>query len=596
MPPPSEIPRFMNVVGWSLPMNYQPVHDCLRALGMPPYDQIEKETLSRVIERNWRTILLIVSTIAAILAGSTVLAVIARYRLAQSQKILARQASLLEQTSDGVFAVDAGYRITYWNRAACQLRGLSYQDVVGRRAEEILPWPGAGPEHESARRKFESDGCWQDRIQLRGPAGAVREVELAATAIRGAGREFAGAVVGLRDITERKNLEEQLFQSQKMQAVGLLAGGVAHDFNNLLTVINGYAEIALGAARRRGEPASNLDQILAAGRRAAELTQQLLAFSRKQILQPRAINLNALLSDMGQLLRRLIGENIELAVDLAPALPLVQADPGQIQQVILNLVVNARDATPPGGAIRLFTANVGPASVPAELRGQSANGFVLLTVADTGSGMDEAVRQRVFEPFFTTKELGKGTGLGLSTVYGIVRQSGGHIEVSSAPGEGSWFHVYLPAARVSEDSAGRPAEPLGPASGNECALVVEDQPDVRAFACEVLRGAGYRVIEAESPRAALDLARDEKLDVAVLLTDVVMPVMSGPELARALRVSRPAMKVLYMSGYAEDQVALHEAPGNGTAFIEKPFSIRDLELKVRGLLDGLEPLTGSGTL
>ncbi len=588
MPPPSGPQRFMNVVGWSLPMNYQPVHDCLRALGMPPYDRIEKETLSRIIERNWRTILLIVSIIAAILAGSTVLAVIARQRLAQSRKVLAQQASLLEQTSDAVFAVDSDYRITYWNRAAHQLRGLSADEVLGRRSDEVLPWPGRGDGLEPARRKFEAQSCWQEQIKLRGPTGSLREVELAATAIHRAGGEFAGAVVGLRDITERRNLEEQLRQSQKMQAVGLLAGGVAHDFNNLLTVINGYAEMAVTTARARGETAPHLNQILSAGRRAAELTQQLLAFSRKQILQPRAINLNALLSDMAELLRRLIGEDIELAIDLAPELSMVQADPGQVQQVVLNLVVNARDATPPGGIIRLFTSNVEPAEVPRELRDGPVNRFVMLTVADTGAGMEESVRQRIFEPFFTTKELGKGTGLGLSTVYGIVQQSGGHIEVSSAPGEGAWFHVYLPAVEASNASAQTVQTPA-PAPGSECALVVEDQVEVRAFACEVLRGAGYRVIEAESPRHALDLVRDGKLGIDVLLTDVVMPDMSGPELAHTLRAGRPAMRVLFMSGYAEDQVALRRSLGEGTAFIEKPFSVRDLELKVRALLDGIEP-------
>jgi PAS domain S-box-containing protein len=446
MPRPSAMNRFLNVAGWSLPMNYQPVRDCLRELNLPPYDRIERQTISRAIERNWRSILLIVSIVAAILAGSTMLAVIARHRLSRSQKILIRQASLLEQTSDGVFAVDAEYHITFWNRAAGQLCGLSPKQVLGLRPDEVIPGVGARQEHDEAKRKLESEGSWQGRIQVRRPDGALREVEVAATAIFGPDLRMTAAVAGMRDVTERKSLEEQLLQSQKMQAVGLLAGGVAHDFNNLLTVINGYAEIALVAARTNGVQARHLEQILSAGRRAAELTQQLLAFSRKQVLQPRPIDLNSLLNEMGHLLRRLIGEDIELSVHPAMELPLIQADPGQVQQVIMNLVVNAREATPSGGRISLSTAPVEAGNLPAELRGVASSGFVQLLVADTGVGMDDAVMKRIFEPFFTTKELGKGTGLGLSTVYGIVRQSGGHIEVSSAPGQGTCFTVYLPCA------------------------------------------------------------------------------------------------------------------------------------------------------
>jgi PAS domain S-box-containing protein len=585
MPPPQDATRFMNVISWSLPMNYQSVHDCLRELRLPPYDQIEKETLDRLIERRWRTILLIVSIVAALLAAATVLAVIARHRLAHSQRVLAPQASLLEQTSDGVFAVDHDFRITYWNRAAEKLCGWSYREALGRHPEEIILWPCDAGERAELRHKLLTEGSWHAQIRLRAPSGEVREVEIAATAIYEQDGRMAGAVVAMRDVTQRRNLEEQLLQSQKMQAVGLLAGGVAHDFNNLLTVINGYAELDLGAAAAQGDSSGHLEQILKAGRRAAELTQQLLAFSRKQVLQPRPVDLNALLHELEQLLRRLIGENLELIVATAPALPLVQADPGQIQQVIMNLVVNARDATPPGGRIRIETALVESANLPAGLRGDSPTVYVLLRVADTGSGMDEAIKQRIFEPFFTTKELGKGTGLGLATVYGIVRQSGGHIDVTSAPGQGSCFHVYLPTVSAAGERTG-PAAPAPPAAGTESVLVVEDQPQVRAFACRLLRGAGYRVFEAASPAAALAMVRDELIPIDVLLTDVVMPRMSGPQLALAIRLHRPAVKVLFMSGYSEDQTSLRESLPAGTAFLEKPFTVKDLELNIRLLLDG----------
>jgi PAS domain S-box-containing protein len=593
MPPPEDATRFMGVVSWSLPMNYQSVHDCLRELGISPYDKIEQEALSTLVERHWRTILLAVSIVAVILAGTTILAVIARFRLAQSQKILTRQASLLEQTSDGVYAVGPDYRITYWNKAAHILCGVSSHEAIGHRAEEVVPWAISTEDRFEARRKLESDGVWNGQVQLRTPAGEMRVVEVAASAIHGQHRRIAGAVVGLRDVTERKNLEEQLRQSQKMQAVGLLAGGVAHDFNNLLTVINGYAEIDVDSAKERGLSAPHTEQILKAGRRAAELTQQLLAFSRKQMLQPRAIDLNSLLHEMGQMLRRLIGEDIELVIAPSPDLPMILADPSQVRQVIMNLVVNARDATPPGGEIRLSTAPATPATLPAELRGAPRNGYVVLTVSDTGSGMDEAVRQRIFEPFFTTKELGKGTGLGLATVYGIVRQSSGHIEVTSAPGKGSCFCVYLPGVGSSHrETDSTKLQPV--ATGTESVLVVEDQPDVRALACAILRGAGYHVIEVESPAAALELLRREKVSFDVLLTDVIMPLISGPDLAQAIRLDRPNVKVLYMSGYSEDQIAPRESLAEGIAFLKKPFTIRDLELKIRLLLDGAGPALNRG--
>jgi two-component system, cell cycle sensor histidine kinase and response regulator CckA len=372
-----------------------------------------------------------------------------------------------------------------------------------------------------------------------------------------------------------------------MEAVGLLAGGVAHDFNNMLTVINGFSELLQRAMTPDSPQWEMVDQILTSGQRAAELVRQLLAFSRKQMIEPRVLDLNRVVTEMEKMLRRLIGEHIHVMTLLAPDLWPVRVDPAQVQQVIMNLVVNARDAMPRGGTLVIETANLvlDEAYVRDHLDALSG-AHVLLTVSDTGMGMSEEVQAHIFEPFFTTKELGKGTGLGLATVYGIVRQSGGHIGVYSEEGRGTAFKVYLPRVRgADEPVSGESHQPAEMTSGRETVLVVEDEITVRTLAAHLLRASGYVVLEAPDGHTAWRLAQAHPGRIHLLLTDVVMPGMSGPDLAQRLKEALPELKVLFMSGYTDGMVSHHGVLEPGMPFISKPFQPGDLARKVREVLD-----------
>ncbi len=382
----------------------------------------------------------------------------------------------------------------------------------------------------------------------------------------------------IRDVSERKLLEEQLRQAQKMEAVGQLAGGVAHDFNNLLTAIIGNTELLLRTIELEDRRRLDVLEINRAAHRAATLTRQLLAFSRKQVLQPRIVDLNGVVAELTAMLRRIIGEHVELRLQLEPGLARVLADPGQLEQVITNLALNARDAMPSGGTLTIRTANVAEAEVlPSSPESSPLLGpLVELSVSDDGVGMDERTQARLFEPFFTTKELGRGTGLGLATVYGIVRQSGGHIRVSTRLHHGSTFTIYLPMA----EGAPEPEVAAGGWSdiprGTGTILVVEDEDAVRYLACRVLRGVGYRVLEAGDPAAALRIVRAEEQPVHLLVTDIVMPGMSGPALAERLVAGWPDLKVLYITGYAEEAIERQGALPAGGALLEKPFTAQQL--------------------
>jgi PAS domain S-box-containing protein len=390
----------------------------------------------------------------------------------------------------------------------------------------------------------------------------------------------------LKDITERKSLEDQLRLAQKMEAVGQLAGGIAHDFNNLLTAILGSTELLLASTDPDDVRRDDVQEIGRAAHRASALVRQLLAFSRKQVMQPRLVNLNTIVGEMGGMLRRLVGERINLRLDLDPALGDVTADPGQIEQVVANLGVNARDAMPDGGTLTIATANVSRGGMTgASDDGLPGGPLVVLIVTDTGMGMDEHVLAHLFEPFFTTKELGRGTGLGLATVYGIVRQSGGQIQVSSRPGDGSTFTVYLPRM----DSHGRSGLALAGApepvpGGTETVLVVEDEEAVRHLVCRVLRAKGYRVLEAPHAEAALLLAGSTRTPIDLLVTDMVMPGMGGSALAAELTASRPSLRVLFITGYAPEAVERRGELVDAGGLLEKPFSADQLARKVREVL------------
>lgn len=399
--------------------------------------------------------------------------------------------------------------------------------------------------------------------------------------------ELAGQVLlqaTVRDVRHEQELEAQLRQSQRLESIGLLAGGVAHDFNNLLTVILGYAELTLSKLKDSDRIHKDILQIEKAGKRAAALTRQLLAFSRKQVLEPQVLDLNRVIADVEKMLRRLLGEDIEIDVHLSPALGRVMADPGQIEQVIMNLCVNSRDAMPHGGKLIIGTSNAELDQFYASRHvGVVPGSYVMLSISDTGSGMTAAIREHIFEPFFTTKGKSKGTGLGLSTVYGIVKQSGGNIWVYSEPGHGTAFKIYLPRVEAPEGVI-RARSDAAPHTGTETVMIVEDEDSVRGMAERILRGAGYAVLSAASGEEALVLW-EKSGHIHLLLTDVVMPQMSGRELADRLAMTKPGLKVLYMSGYADDAIVHHGVLDPGTVFIGKPFSAADLTRKVRETLD-----------
>ena len=424
------------------------------------------------------------------------------------------------------------------------------------------------------------------QFQIQGLRGNVRSMETHASPVEMRKGEPPAVLCITRDVTDRMRLEEQFRQSQKMEAVGQLAGGVAHDFNNLLGVILGYADLALQVYPKDEKLAAHIGEIQKAGRRAANLTRQLLAFSRQQVLETRVVDLNAVVHDVEKMLARLIGEDIELRTTLQEGLGHVKADPGQLEQIIVNLAVNARDAMPQGGRLTIETANVTlDEAYTAQHFPAKAGPYILMAVSDTGTGMDEKTRARVFEPFFTTKEKGKGTGLGLSTVYGIVKQSGGLIWLYSEPGAGTTFKVYLPRVD-SQPHAGTVTEEPRRVRGSETILLAEDEAALRKLTREILERHGYRVLEAEDAPHALELAASYKETIHLLLTDVVMPVMSGRVLALKLAESHAETRVLFVSGYTDDAIVRHQVLEAGTAFLQKPYSSSKLTHKVREVLDG----------
>jgi two-component system cell cycle sensor histidine kinase/response regulator CckA len=383
--------------------------------------------------------------------------------------------------------------------------------------------------------------------------------------------------------------EEQLLHAQKLDAIGRLAGGVAHDFNNIITAILGYCDLMRQDLARDDPRRADLEEINSAAERAATLTRQLLAFSRRQVLELQPVHLNEVVTEMDKMLRRVIGEDVDLVIRPDPSLGWVRADPGQIEQVIMNLVVNARDAMPGGGAVTIETANVTLGEHTGTDPAGASGPHVMLAVSDTGTGMDAETRARLFEPFFTTKQPGKGTGLGLATVYGIVRQSGGSVYVYSEPGRGTSFKIYLP--EVAPPSAGRARASPSPArlNGDETVLLVEDEGAVRDLARKVLEAHGYTVLEAACGAAALRLSDAHANPIHVLVTDVVMPEMSGRELAQHLAGRRPKTRVLFMSGYTDDAVVRHGVLAADVAYLQKPFTPEGLLKKLRAVLDGDAP-------
>ena len=498
--------------------------------------------------------------------------------------------SVIEGTSDPIFVKDAERRYKLLNSAEAAALGRSKEEVIGANADALYPPEIAASIRDGDERVIRNNAPLTQEETIPGADGQHTFLVTKVPA-----RDQEGRAVGLigvaKDITELRRAEQQLLQAQKMEAVGRLAGGVAHDFNNLLTVITSYGELLQdelppGSEAMREE----LGQIRKAAADAAALTRQLLAFSRQQVLQAKVLDLNAIVTNAGKMLQRVIGEDITLALVLAPDLGLVKADPGQIEQVVMNLAVNSRDAMPGGGKLTIETANAElDTQYTAEHSVVAAGGYVQLVVSDTGIGMDEPTRRRVFEPFFTTKEMGKGTGLGLATVYGIVKQSGGFIWVYSEPGQGTTFKIYLPRMDEAEVVDRQPKTAQPPARGTETVLLVEDAPSVRGVARQILERYGYTVIEAPTGQAALDIAARDSGEIHLLLTDVVMPEMSGRQVADRLVALRPRTRVLFISGYTDDAIVRHGVLEAGIAYLQKPFTPDGLARKVREVLDSPRP-------
>ena len=472
-------------------------------------------------------------------------------------------------------------RILEANAAAGALYGFSPEEFRSLKLADLLG------EQESHRFMVEmrnparpASSVWRQRTS----SGRAIDVEMAIHEIDFLGRKARLAV--LMDITGRRQLEDQLRQAQKMEAVGMLAGGVAHDFNNLLTIITGYSQLIANSLLPGDPNRQSAEQIMKAGERAAALTRQLLAFSRRQVLQPRILELNQLVHSLAAMLQRLIGEDVDLRLELRPELGRVSADPGQLEQVLMNLTVNARDAMPKGGALTIETANVDlDENYASRHIGVRPGPFVLLAVSDTGVGMDEATRMRLFEPFFTTKGSGKGTGLGLSTVFGIVKQSGGSVEVYSEPGRGTSVKVYLP--RIDQAAITEPEQARRKTRrGTETILLVEDDEMVRTLVRETLARDGYGVLEASDPIEAREVAAGYTGQIHLLITDVIMPKVSGRALAEQMAHIRPDMKVLYMSGYTDSAVVATGILQKEVAFLQKPFTPAALAEKVRDVLEG----------
>jgi len=495
-------------------------------------------------------------------------------------------STVLESAVNAVLITDAEGLISWVNAAFTDLTGYSPEEVVGQNPRILK----SGKHDEAFYQKMwdtiSRGNTWHGQLVNRRKDGSLYTEETTILPVLGVYGEIASFVCIKRDITLEVDLTRQLHQAQRLEAVGQLAGGVAHDFNNILTIISGNAELALGDLTPQDPTAEALREITEASRRAATLTRQLLAFSRKQILQPRVLDLNALVAGTEKMLRRLIGEDVALRTRLQPNLGAIKADPGQLEQILMNLAVNARDAMPQGGELTFETENVDIHETYSGLGGVQVHsgGYVRLTVTDTGQGMDEETQSRIFEPFFTTKEKDKGTGLGLSTVYGIVKQSGGYIWVESEPGKGTSFMVYLPQVDSAPEQL-RPHTTASVTGGGETILVVEDDSKLLKLASSILKRGGYDVLTAGNGAKALQLVESKPQTIHLLVTDVVMPGMSGRVLSERIQTLRPAIRSLYTSGYTDDAIAHHGVLDAGTNLLEKPYSQSTLLGAVRRVLD-----------
>ena len=513
----------------------------------------------------------------------------------RAEESLRKLSSAVEQSADTVIITDSEGSIEYVNPAFEKLTGYCREEVLGQNPRLLKSGQQDARFYQELWSTILRGQVFRGVLINRKKNGELYDAEKTITPVLNTGGRITHFISNDRDITERRKLEEQLLQVQKMDAVGQLAGGVAHDFNNLLMVISSYAELLMDALEEESPLRHHGEEILKAARRAAALTRQLLTFSRKQVQTLRLLDLNVVLRDICETLPRLIGEDIQLTLQLDKGLWPIKADPVQVEQIVMNLATNARDAMPHGGQLSIETRNLELDEAYCHIHPEAARGeHVLLAVSDSGNGIDAAILPHIFEPFFTTKEKGKGTGLGLATIYGIVKQSGGHVTVHSQPGAGTSFKVLLPRASAGDgkqESASRDRQQL---HGHETLLLVEDEDAVREAEREYLQQHGYTVLAAPNGPAALELVAKCGCDIQLLVTDVVMPKMSGSQLAEQLVSQRPGLKVLFVSGYAESTVVQHGLAELGSRFLHKPFTLKALAGKVREVLGENEKPTNSG--
>ncbi len=512
---------------------------------------------------------------------------VTEYRQAEEARV--RLSAVVEQSAESIVITGVDGAIEYVNPAFEQLTGYARDELIGQSPSLLKSGKHDADFYRALWATLADGEAWAGRFTNARKDGSLFEAAAVVFPVRGAEGDVVNYVAGMHDLTHEQQIEDQLRQAQKMEIAGRLAGGIAHDFNNLITVITGRAYLLLRNDAATPAQRRDIELIQETANRAAALTRQLLAFSRKQAIVPRVLDLNAALQAMNRMLRRLISEDVELTVVAGADLGRVKADPGQIEQVVLNLVVNARDAMPDGGRLTITTSNVCLEEDDAHVRVALPPGdYVMLAVADTGCGMRAETQAHVFEPFFTMKGAEKGTGLGLSTVYGIVKQSDGDIVIESAPGAGATFKIFLPRVDGKIDGMVHRGGVTLP-RGRETILLAEDENSLREMVRETLAFCGYRVLEAGNGREGLMRAREYEGPIDLLLTDVVMPLMSGAELAQQLTALRPSMKVLFMSGYTDDTMALRRVATGEIPLIEKPFSTEGLARHVRAVLDATPP-------
>src|SRR5436309_8670181 len=512
---------------------------------------------------------------------------------ARQREALRRHERLLRQIIDAnpslIFVKDWDGRFVLVNQATAEIYGTTVDSLVGKTDADFNPNAEEVAHFLRDDREVISSGQAKlvSEDQVTNPVTKqTRWFQTIKVPLRLPDQEESTMLGVATEITERKQLEEQLLQSQKMEAVGQLAGGVAHDFNNILTAIVGYTDLLAAELGDNARQREDLEEIRKAARRAAALTRQLLSFSRKQVLEPRIVDVNGVVLNLDKMLRSLMSENIELETQLAEDLDAARVDPNQLEQVIMNLAINARDAMPDGGTVTIETANATLGEDYAAKHVSVIPGdYVMLAVTDTGCGMTEATKARIFEPFFTTKPAGRGTGLGLSTVYGIVKQSSGNIWLYSEPNKGTTFKIYLPAVDALPEDIGKAAPVEAGRHGSGTVLVVEDDEQLRRLTHRALAAQGYEVLEADRGRSALDIARRHKGPIDVLVTDLVMPDTNGPKLAETLRAARPGLRVLFMSGYPEGAIVHHGMLEAGVAYLAKPFTTEAITRKVREVLE-----------